>query len=188
MSVKKVNPSLVVSAMLMACCLYSTVLVAQNTVRAQQWKPVELAYVSAITYANPVDDVELLATFVAPSGKQHQVAGFWDGGNTWKIRFMPDAIGWWSYTTHSSDMENKSLHKQSGKFRARRNTSSLAIYSHGKVGHAQGNYHISHADGTPFFYLGCTAWNGALRATQEEWPTYLQHRQELMLVSHTTPE
>jgi hypothetical protein len=30
------------------------------------------------------------------------VDGFYDGDGTWRVRFMPDEIGEWSYITHSS--------------------------------------------------------------------------------------
>lgn len=178
MIAKRVFSTLIISAVLLACCLYTTLSMAQQQRRAQQWKPFELLYISDVTYPDPFNEGTLEATLVAPSGKRHRVAGFWDGDDTWKIRFMPDEIGTWQYATHFSDTNNRGLHQQSGSFRCRKNTSSLAIYAHGKVGHSQGNYHISHADGTPFFYLGCTAWNGALRATEQEWLTYLQHRRE----------
>jgi len=35
---------------------------------------------------------------------------------------------------------------------------------------------IYHADGTPFFWVACTAWNGALLSTNEEWEQYLNNR------------
>jgi hypothetical protein len=33
-----------------------------------------------------------------------------------------------------------------------------------------------HADGTPFFWLGGTAWNGPMKAKQEDWEEYLATR------------
>jgi hypothetical protein len=36
--------------------------------------------------------------------------------------------------------------------------------------------HLAHADGTPFFYLADTAWNGALLSTDADWATYLDDR------------
>src|SRR5688572_29798155 len=48
-----------------------------------------------------VQDVELVAEMTSPSGKEHTVPGFWDGGRTWKVRFMPDEVGTWVYSTVS---------------------------------------------------------------------------------------
>lgn len=61
-------------------------------------------------YTNPFKDVELTATFTSPSGKSVDFFGYYDGdgrggqiGNVWKLRFMPDEIGTWSYTCRFSD-------------------------------------------------------------------------------------
>lgn len=157
-------------------CFLSSVSMGQKRVYVDQWEPIEITFSSVVAYDNPVYDAVLESTFVSPSGEQHHVEGFWDGGNNWKIRFMPNEKGVWHYRTHCTDTANHTLHNQSGTFRCRKNKSRLEIYEHGKVTHEAGNYHITHADGTPFFYLGCTAWNGAMRSTDGEWATYLKHR------------
>jgi len=67
----------------------------------------EQSAINASTYTNPFDfnEIELQTTFTAPSGKQTNFFGFYDGdgtggqtGNVWKLRFMPDEVGTWSYT------------------------------------------------------------------------------------------
>lgn len=47
---------------------------------------------------------------------------------------------------------------------------------HGPVRVALGGTHLQHADGTPFFYLADTAWNGALLSSECEWADYLADR------------
>ena len=47
---------------------------------------------------------------------------------------------------------------------------------HGRVGVAAGGRHLAHADGTPFFYLADTAWNGVLLSSEPDWKTYLADR------------
>jgi hypothetical protein len=55
----------------------------------------------------------LRATFQSPSGESTEVYGFYDGDNTWHIRFMPDEVGLWQYEasfdgsniSHSSSFE-----------------------------------------------------------------------------------
>lgn len=61
-------------------------------------------------YANPFKDVVLNATFSAPSGRKVDFFGFYDGdgkggqqGNIWKLRFMPDEVGQWSYECRFSE-------------------------------------------------------------------------------------
>ncbi|UKM64096.1 DUF5060 domain-containing protein [Flavobacteriaceae bacterium GSB9] len=64
-------------------------------------------------YSNKFTDVELSTTFVSPSGKTTTFYGFYDGdgqgggdavsGTIWKIRFMPNELGKWTYTWRWSD-------------------------------------------------------------------------------------
>lgn len=102
---------------------------------------------------------EFHALFTAPSGRQLKINGFWDGGVDWKIRFMPDEEGEWKYRTVCSDTTNRGLHGATGSFSCTENNSELDLYQHGPLTREQGNYHLNHKDGTPFFWLGCTAWN-----------------------------
>ena len=61
-------------------------------------------------YANSFQDVLLDATFTSPSNRAVKFLGFHDGdgkggqtGSSWKLRFMPDETGVWSYTASFSD-------------------------------------------------------------------------------------
>lgn len=56
---------------------------------------------------------------------------FWDGGNTWKIRFAPTVVGNWSFTTVSSDPTDTVLHGQTGTVLSQPYSGSLSIYKHG---------------------------------------------------------
>ncbi|HSI34813.1 MAG TPA: DUF4038 domain-containing protein [Tepidisphaeraceae bacterium] len=47
---------------------------------------------------------------------------------------------------------------------------------HGPVCVSASGTHLAHADGTPFFYLADTAWNGGLLSTDAEWAEYLAYR------------
>jgi hypothetical protein len=47
---------------------------------------------------------------------------------------------------------------------------------HGPVRVSAERTHLTHADGTPFFFLADTAWNGALLSTDRDWETYLDDR------------
>jgi len=64
-------------------------------------------------YANKFTDVELTVTYTTPSGKTWDFWGFFDGdgagygdlttGHIWKLRFMPNELGTWTYTWQWSD-------------------------------------------------------------------------------------
>ena len=68
-----------------------------------RWGMFELAVPNSRAYKNPFADVTLEGKFLSPSKKQFKVLGFYDGGETWRLRFMPDEIGDWSYTARFSD-------------------------------------------------------------------------------------
>ena len=54
----------------------------------------ELQFSSSTNYENPIQDVRSFeVTFTSPSGNKKTINGFWDGGTTWKARFMPDETG-----------------------------------------------------------------------------------------------
>ncbi len=147
--------------------------------QVEQWHLFEYQFVSDKIYDNPLYDVsEFKVEFTSPSGRTQRINGFWDGGTDWKVRFCPDEIGSWTFTTRCSDDKNTGLNGQSGSFICSKNSSDLEIYKHGVLTRPKGEYHLSYADGTPFFYVACTAWNGALRSNEEEWDYYLKHRAE----------
>ena len=141
------------------------------------WEKHEIILESDKLYDNPLYEVtEFSAIFTSPSGRIKKVNGFWDGGKTWKIRFMPDEAGEWNWETKCSDGNNKGLNSRTGKFSCIKNNRQDEIYRNGAIIHPKGKYYLTHNDGTPFFWLGCTAWNGALKSTPEEWDTYLKQR------------
>jgi hypothetical protein len=64
----------------------------------------------------PGDDTTpgfVVGTFTGPNGETITIDGFWDGGQTWKIRMTPTAVGTWTYTTSSAD---PGLDGQTGSF------------------------------------------------------------------------
>ncbi|MFH0841937.1 MAG: DUF4038 domain-containing protein [Bacteroidota bacterium] len=144
---------------------------------AVKWHKYELAFTSNVDYENPLQDVRTFeVTFTSPTGIKKTINGFWDGGTAWKARFMPTETGKWTYETVCSDKKNPGLGVQSGSFLCKPNTVEKDIYKHGPIINPPGTYYLTHADGTPFFWLACTAWNGALRSTNEEWDKYLYQR------------
>jgi hypothetical protein len=68
-----------------------------------QWDRFEAAVTNPKAYADPYRDVELRVTYTKPSGETTEFWGFYDGGETWKIRFMPDQLGTWHYAARFSD-------------------------------------------------------------------------------------
>lgn len=74
------------------------------------WGIFETSITNSKSYRNPFKDVTLSATFRRPSGGTVNFWGFHDGdgrggqaGSVWKLRFMPDEPGQWSYSCSFSD-------------------------------------------------------------------------------------
>ena len=164
-----------IKTMSIACValLSYTFLSAQDT---GIWMRFEKQFTSEKEYQNPLYDCKMNVRFVSPTGRVKNIQGFWDGGQSWKVRFMPDEQGTWSYTTEASDKSNSGLHDVRGTFGCVSNNSPHAIYRNGAVTRSRGLYHLHHTDGTPFFWTACTAWNGTLKSTDEEWKYYLNNR------------
>jgi len=68
------------------------------------------------------------------------------------------------------------LDGQTGRFQCRRGKATTRFLKHGSIRVSANGQYLEHADGTPFFWLVDTAWNGALLSAKEDWDTYLENR------------
>ncbi len=141
-----------------------------------QWGRFEQQFTSSKASDNPFQDIQLKVQFTSPSGSNHEIEAFWDGAQIWRVRFSPAEIGTWSYTTVCSDADNTGLNKQEGTFQCGEPEGTSIFQRHGPVKLSENRRHLVHADDTPFFWLGDTAWNGPLWSTDEEWEHYLTER------------
>lgn len=123
------------------------------------WNPFEITLISQGVYSNPYIHVDLNATFKLENISLI-VPGFWDGSNTWKIRFSPHKIGSWSFLTSCNMVNDGGLHRQSGSFVAIPTNDSRSIYQHGFLIPSESKRFLQHMDGTPFYWLGNTDWSG----------------------------
>ncbi len=115
-----------------------------------QWEVFEALFAGP-SAGNPFVDVRFSATFTQ-GNRSVEAHGFYDGNGAYKLRFMPDAMGEWSYRTESNAPE------LSGKTGAFACTAARADM-HGPV-RVGSSHHFAYADGTPFFPFGttCYAW------------------------------
>jgi hypothetical protein len=124
---------------------------APETARAAvpQWEVFEFALPGPAS-GNPFAEVQFSAAFTL-GNRSVYVPGFYDGEGRYKIRFMPDAEGMWSYATASN---SPALSGKTGAFAC---IAPLAGV-HGPV--CARGHHFAYADGTPFFPFGttCYAW------------------------------
>lgn len=100
---------------------------------------------------NPYLDVRVHAIFRF-RGREIRVPGFYDGNGVYRLRFMPDREGEWTYTTCSDSPE---LDGHDGSLQA-------TAPSHGNKGpvRVRDKFHFAYEDGTPFLSFGttCYAW------------------------------
>lgn len=123
------------------------------------WDRFELTFNQKVS-GNPFE-VPLKATFVCEE-TQIDVEGFYDGNNTYRIRFMPTKVGIWTYTVSSS---LKVLDGKTGSV----NVVPASEDDHGMVV-VDGEHNFKYADGTRYYPLGTTsyAWLHMSKEVQEE--------------------
>jgi hypothetical protein len=115
---------------------------------------------------NPYLDTHLQATFTLDH-RSIQVDGFYDGDGIYKLRFMPDTEGHWTYTTTSNA---PALANHTGSLLC----TPPAPNSHGPVS-VRNIHHFAYADGTPYFPFGttCYAWAHQGAAMEQQTLTTL---------------
>jgi hypothetical protein len=149
---------------------------AINMPGVPRWGRFETQFISSVIYPSPVHEVELTIVFRGPSGESIRAGAFWDGGNTWRVRFSPPVEGEWAYVTTCSNVDDLALHGRSGCFRCDPPAGNTCFQGHGPLRLSRDRHYLEHADGTPFLWIADTAWNGPLLATTEEWRDYLADR------------
>jgi len=145
-----------------------------------RWEKTFTAKDSVARIVDDPTDLQFTAELTSPNGEVHEVPGFWDGSNRWEVRFMPDEAGTWQYRTQAEPTV-AGLDGEKGQFTVRpaeqaTTDSSSRFLKHGPVRVSENGRYLEHEDGTPFFWLMDTAWNGALKSAPEGWQTYLKDR------------
>ncbi|MEZ4272610.1 MAG: DUF4038 domain-containing protein [Myxococcota bacterium] len=143
---------------------------------ATLWNRWEQSLTSAKSYSNAYTDVTVSATYTGPQGQEFTVDGFWDGGSTWKIRTAFSAAGTWNWTTKSSDTSNTGLHNRSGSVNVGTYGGSNSLYQRGFLKVSSNKRYLVYDDGTPFLWMGDSAWVGPLKDSQTNWQTYVNDR------------
>jgi len=134
----------------LVCCvpLWQGKALAADTV--ERWGVYEIALTGPAA-GNPFLDVRLSARFRFRN-RVVEADGFYDGDGSYRIRFMPDETGEWTYTTASNVA---ALDGQTGGF-----TAGLpSARNHGPV-RVRYTTHFGYEDGTPYIPIGttCYAW------------------------------
>lgn len=126
----------------------------------ERWDIFELA-LKGPEGGNPFVDVKLSAEF-KQRGRIFKPEGFYDGNGVYRIRFMPDRLGRWTYITKSNRRE---LDGKKGRFTCIKPSPG----NHGPV-RVHKTWHFAYADGGPYFQVGttCYAWVHQGSAMEEQ--------------------
>lgn len=122
------------------------------TQKIERWKPTDLEFKTTITWqfsqTSPYE-VDFYAEIAGPENVKMTLPGFYDGNNTWKIRFAPPKEGEWTITTHSDvlELDNKQM-KLECIPNANKNVHGALIVD------PKNPYHYTYEDGTRFFPVG----------------------------------
>ena len=127
-----------------------------------QWRVAEFTFTATNDYRDPLDfpRAGLSAEFAGPDGRRLYIAGFWDGGRVWKVRFTPTCPGRWTYRTKFTTAEERGLHGREGELAVAPASDGNALRRHGGFVKVSANRRcLTYSDGTPLFWLGDTWWN-----------------------------
>lgn len=143
-----------------------------------QWEIHEIKLKAENAYNNPYTDVEIHAVFTDEKGNSIHRPAFWDGGNTWKIRFAPpEPNHTYSWETKAS-VGDPGLHAVKGKVFSSIYKGDNALLKKGFLTMSPGKRNVIHHDGSPFLLVGDTPWALPFRGTPETVKSYAADRQE----------
>lgn len=136
------------------------VFTARTASAVEQWGVFETAFNAPPPNGFPME-VNFSATF-KQDDRSVTVPGFWDGGDTFKVRFSPPTTGQWTFTTTSKVVE---LNDKTGSFIA----TKPAGDNHGPI-EVFDTFYLRFADGTPYHQFGttCYAWVHQTPELQEQ--------------------
>jgi hypothetical protein len=140
----------------LVCILSVHSLAAQQV---EQWNRFEIE-MKHVYSGNSFRDINLTAKFTHKD-TSYVVDGFFDGNGIFKIRFMPEKTGVWTYVTSSNV---KALNNRKGSF----DCIPVSGSNHGIV-RVSNIYSFKYADGKQYYPIGTTAyaWNHMSNEVQQ---------------------
>lgn len=122
------------------------------------WETQEIILQASRDYANPYAEVDSWIELEGP-GFAKRVYGFWDGGRTFRVRFVATAPGEWHWRSGSNQPADTGLNGGEGKLKAIDWTEAEKAENPNRRGFVRASasgHALSYADGTPFFLVGDT--------------------------------
>jgi hypothetical protein len=126
-----------------------------------RYQSLEMTIELEAQYDNPYDAREVIldAAFTAPDGSEMIMPGFWDGDESWRLRFTPSQEGTWQYALTLTDA-NGTSQPHEGDFNVTPSDLHGWLQPGNMVNADYSGHYLVHHDGTPFYGLGyCEALN-----------------------------
>ncbi len=119
--------------------------------KVEKWGVFEMAF-KGTDKGNPFTEIQFNIEFSNGTHKK-TVQGFYDGAGIYKVRFMPDITGTWTYITKSN---SKLLDNKKGKFEC----TPPSANNHGPFV-VNDTFYFAYADGKPHYSFGTTCYGWA---------------------------
>jgi hypothetical protein len=127
--------------------------------RVHVWEKVEITLEAHRTYENPYTDVQVWVDLEGP-GLTQRVYGFWDGGNTFRVRVVAPTPGTWTWRSGTS-RSDAGMCGERGHLEAVAWTEAELAENPSRRGFLRASHNghaLNYADGTPCYLTGDTWW------------------------------
>ncbi len=124
------------------------------------WEKIEIELIAKNSYENAYCEVETWVVLEGP-GFKRKVFGFWDGGQSFKVRLVATCPGKWSWYSESNTGD-EGLNGIKGSFNAIEWTEQEKEQNacrRGMIIATPNGRGFQYYDGTPYFMLGDTWWS-----------------------------
>ena len=126
-----------------------------ETTTAHVWECQELVFTAKKSFSNPYTGVDVWVDLSGP-GFKRRVYGFWDGGQTFRVRLVATQAGAWTWRS-GSEPSDPGLADKSGRFTAvdwNEDEKQANPLRRGFIRATRNQHALEYADGTPYFALG----------------------------------
>ncbi len=142
----------------------------------RMWTRWEHSLESSKDYSDPSADVLVTVTYQGPHRQIVKGLAFCERGKTYRFHAMFPASGTWTWRTECSDAGNVGLQQQTGSVEVAPYKGDNRLYQHGYLRVSDSHRYLVYADGTPFLWIGDTAWAAPMNATWDAWKAYVHDR------------
>jgi hypothetical protein len=156
-------------ALLIAEFGFSAMASTRDSLCGEQGRMFEIRLSALGHYANPVQDVAVSCVFTDKTGKTVTIPGFWNGGNSYRIRYAFQIPGSYSYSVGCNNPLDSGLNGKTGTVTIVPTTKpENPFLSKGRpVVSGDGRY-LTYGNGEPFFYLAATCWEITWKSTLDQ--------------------